>query len=88
MKKKEIKSLKLNKKSISHLHSYNVSGGVEQANDNSLSLSIPTLGVICTITIPVSLAACTRWDGCDLPTIGHDDGPNCVSKEADWCNGR
>ena len=77
MKKKEIKSLKLNKKSISHFSANGVNGGV-----------FPTFGPICTITIPISLAACTRWDGCDLPTIGHDDGPNCVSQEADWCNGR
>ncbi|MGH1386959.1 hypothetical protein [Kordia sp.] len=79
MKKKEIKNLKLNKKSISHLSSHSVNGG---------AASFPTLGVICTITIPVSIAACTRWDGCDLPTIGHDDGSICLSKEADWCNGR
>ncbi|WP_298518118.1 hypothetical protein [uncultured Kordia sp.] len=77
MKKKEIKNLKLNKKSISHLSSNSIQGG-----------TIPTLGVICTITIPVSIAACTQWDGCDLPTIGHDDGSICLSKEADWCNGR
>jgi len=25
---------------------------------------------------------------CDIPTIGHDDGSICVSKEADWCHGR
>jgi len=74
MKKKEIKSLKLNKKSISHLRSHGVSGGI-----------IPTLGPIC---IGASIAVCTRWNGCDLPTIGHDDGSNCLSQEADWCGGR
>ena len=74
MKKKEIKNLKLNKKSISHLSANTVNGGI-----------LPTLGPIC---IEASLAVCTRWDGCDLPTIGHDDGPNCLSQEADWCNGR
>lgn len=73
MKKKEIKNLKLNKKSISRLSANSVNGGL-----------LPTLGVICT----ASYLVCTRWDGCDLPTIGHDDGPNCLSQEADWCNGR
>lgn len=23
--------------------------------------------------------------GCDVPTIGHDDGPNCVSASDAWC---
>ncbi|WP_298518121.1 hypothetical protein [uncultured Kordia sp.] len=73
MKKQQIKSLQLNKKSISNLNSKEIKGGV-----------IPTLGVICT----VSIAVCTRWNGCDLPTIGHDDGSNCLSQEANWCGGR
>jgi hypothetical protein len=77
MKKKEIKNLKLNKKSISHLSSNAVNGG-------AASFTIPTLGPICI----ASAIACTRWDGCDLPTIGHDDGSNCLSQEADWCGGR
>ena len=74
MKKQKIKNLRLNKKSISHLHSKSVNGGL-----------LPTLGPIC---IGASIAVCTRWNGCDLPTIGHDDGPYCLSEEADWCNGR
>jgi hypothetical protein len=78
MKKKEIKSLKLNKKSISHLQSKGVNGGA------AASITIPTLGPLCV----ASALYCTRWDGCDLPTIGHDDGPNCLSQEADWCGGR
>ncbi|WP_430409087.1 hypothetical protein [Kordia sp.] len=79
MKKKQLKSLKLNKKSISSLRTTNeIKGGT----------LIPTLGPICTITIQVTINACTRWNGCDLPTIGHDDGSNCVSQNADWCNGR
>ncbi|WP_143813340.1 MULTISPECIES: class I lanthipeptide [Parabacteroides] len=41
-----------------------------------------------------SVASClcqvTAGD-CDMPTIGHDDGPNCVSKSDwgwCWCYGR
>jgi len=25
---------------------------------------------------------------CDIPTIGHDDGSICVSREANWCHGQ
>ncbi|WP_046744830.1 hypothetical protein [Kordia zhangzhouensis] len=77
MKKKQIKHLKLNKQSISNVTTNAVKGG-----------TVPTLGVICTITIQVTINQCTRWDGCDLPTIGHDDGSICLSQNADWCNGR
>ncbi len=78
MKKKQIKSLKLNKKSISSLRTI----------DTIIGGTVPTLGIICTVTIQVTINACTRWEDCDLPTIGHDDGSICVSREADWCNGR
>jgi hypothetical protein len=77
MKKRNLKSLTLNKKTVSRFNPEAVKGG-----------TLPTLGIICTITIQVTIQACTRWDGCDLPTIGHDDGPNCLSQDADWCNGR
>ncbi len=78
MKKKQIKSLQLNKKSISALSNTDaIKGG-----------TVPTLGIICTVTIQVTIHQCTRWDGCDLPTIGHDDGSLCLSRDADWCNGR
>lgn len=77
MKKRQIKSLKLNKKSISNLSTTDaIKGG-----------TIPTFGIICTVT-RVSIDICTQWEGCDLPTIGHDDGSLCLSQEADWCNGR
>ena len=68
MKKKQLKSLKLNKKSISSFNQTEVKGG-----------TLPTLGIICTVTIQVTINACTRWDGCDLPTVGHDDGSICLS---------
>ncbi|AXG71877.1 hypothetical protein KORDIASMS9_04135 [Kordia sp. SMS9] len=73
MKKRQIKNLQLNKKSISNLATKDVNGK-----------GIPTLGIICT----ASFRVCTRWEGCDLPTIGHDDGSICLSQEADWCGGR
>lgn len=42
-------------------------------------------GTSLTITVPISIAHCTdiTKGNCDLHTIGHDDGPNCVSK-SDW----
>jgi len=77
MKKRQIKNLSLNKKSISNLSAEAATGG-----------TLPTLGPICTVTIQVTINVCTRWNGCDLRTIGNDDGSNCVSQQADWCNGR
>ena len=29
--------------------------------------------------------ACLTRGNCDIPTIGHDDGPNCLSKSDSWC---
>ena len=31
--------------------------------------------------------ACLTKGTCDLPTIGHDDGDNCISKELSICYG-
>ena len=74
MKKKKIDGLSLNKKIISDLNAKTVTGGKEQ----SISL-----------TIGISLLACTRWDGCDLPTIGSGDGSRCLSTDGQgWCGGR
>ncbi|MEM6717996.1 MAG: hypothetical protein AAF611_01640 [Bacteroidota bacterium] len=35
--------------------------------------------------VPTIITAITRGD-CDIHTIGHDDGPNCLSKtDWGWC---
>ena len=79
MKKSKLEGLSLNKKVISNLNAKEVTGG----NDNGL---LPPVTGTCTITI--TLLACTR-SGCDVPTIGHDDGSWCISKDKDaWCGGR
>lgn len=75
--KKLNKKLQLNKEVITRLNNEtmnNIVGG-----DNFSSTFIP---------ITISIAICTRWDGCDLPTVGHDDGPICISKENPLCQGR
>jgi len=77
MKKSKLEGLSLNKKVISNLNAKEVKGG----GGDSLTITIP-------ITIG-SYLACTKWDGCDMPTIGHDDGSLCISKDKDgWCGGR
>lgn len=74
MKKKKIDGLSLNKKVISDLNAKTVNGGQEQS---------------VSIIVVATLAVCTRWNGCDLPTIGSGDGSNCVSTDGQgWCGGR
>ena len=71
-KKKSLGPLVLNKTVISKFDMDEVKGG-KQAS--------------LTIIIAVTYFYCTKGD-CDMPTIGHDDGSYCLSKEADWCHGR
>jgi|GEM_PF-2147440 len=76
MKKKSIKTLALNKSVITELTATETVRGGEQ--ESSL---IPI--------IVASALACTRWNGCDLPTIGSGDGSNCISTDGKgWCGGR
>ncbi len=72
MKKRSLKKLVLRKSAISNFKT------IDRLKGGTLS----SCGIL------ISALACTRWEGCDLHTIGHDDGPNCISQEADWCNGR
>ncbi|MGB3467950.1 MAG: pinensin family lanthipeptide [Cyclobacteriaceae bacterium] len=45
----------------------------------------PVLSFPCTVT---TIIVATRGD-CDMPTIGHNDGSWCISKDPDaWCGGR
>lgn len=71
MKKNNLNKLSLNKKVISDLNAKKVTGGQEQ----SISITILS-STICV----ASALTCTRWDGCDMPTIGSGDGPNCYTK--------
>jgi len=72
MKKRNLRSLQLNKKSISNLNPETVKGG---------------LSTICLVV--ASALVCTRWDGCDLPTIGSGDGSGCISTDGgSLCGGR
>ena len=48
----------------------------------------PILSASCTVCTIISIATEITKGDCDIPTIGHDDGPYCISKEADWCHGR
>jgi len=42
------------------------------------------------LTIVVTYTLVTYFkDGCDIATVGHDDGPYCISTDPDaWCGGR
>ena len=43
---------------------------------------------IISITIGYTLVTYFK-DGCDIATVGHDDGPYCISQDIDaWCGGR
>lgn len=78
MKKKKIDGLSLNKKVISDLNAKNLKGGLQNPGQQESIISIS-----------ISLAVCTRWNGCDLPTIGSGDGSNCISTDGKgWCGGR
>jgi hypothetical protein len=76
MKKKTIKTLALNKSVVTELTSTEAVLGGQQ--ESSL--------------IPIvvgSALVCTRWNGCDMPTIGSGDGSNCLSTDGKgWCGGR
>jgi len=75
MKKKKLK-LSFEKETIAKLQDSemnNVMGGVSDSFECGSLADIVT--------------NFTKGD-CDLPTIGHDDGSWCLSKEADWCHGR
>ncbi len=72
MKKKKLNKLGLNKTAISNFNNLNkIKGG---ASDS------PTVCQVCPV------GKITEGD-CDFPTIGHDDGPWCISKVWDWCKG-
>jgi len=79
---KQIKKLQLNKETIATLSNesmHHVIGG--DGND-------PEKITFLTTIIAVTVAYCTGGNSCDMPTIGHDDGSYCISKEANWCHGR
>lgn len=76
MKKKKVTGLNLRKHVITPLQADKVGGG-EQAS------------TILTPPIVASALFCTRWNGCDLPTIGSGDGSNCISTDGkSLCGGR
>ena len=71
---KKLKKLKLKKETISKLDQQNLSdlkGGY-------------TTSTVCGNPTTETVACLTRGN-CDIPTIGHDDGPNCLSKSDSWC---
>ncbi len=79
MKKKKVSGLALKKHVILDLQAQNVTGGAE----NSISIVLTPPIVVLTVL------ACTRGKGCDMPTIGSGDGPFCVSTDGKgWCGGR
>ncbi len=69
--------LSLNKETISVLNQ----------NEMDSAKGGSSIWCITAITIPVTVAY-TLSEYYDVPTIGHDDGPYCISKEMDWCHGR
>ncbi|WP_046759161.1 hypothetical protein [Kordia jejudonensis] len=84
MKKRNLKNLKLNKKVISRVAAdKNVKGG----QVNSIDILLPPITLTCVLSV-CGATDITRGD-CDMPTIGHDDGSICISKDPDaWCGGR
>ena len=76
------KKLQLNKQIVANLSNMkDIRGGASAtvgADCNTIGTMIPGLiGLITKIT----------KGNCDIHTIGHDDGDNCLSKEANWCHG-
>lgn len=76
---KNLKKLSLNKETIAKLNKDNqkfIKGG---ASDSV------------TMECCAETAFCLTEGNCDMPTIGHDDGPYCLSKTDwgwCWCYGR
>jgi hypothetical protein len=76
MKKKTTGKLALKKATVTHL-----SQQVQAKINGGGPLSMMTACLACVI-IDI-----TRGD-CDMPTIGHDDGSYCISKDRKaWCGG-
>jgi hypothetical protein len=72
MKKKTTSKLLLRKLTVAHLNE-----SVQNKLKGGGPLSIMSACILCI----------TKGD-CDMPTIGHDDGPYCISKNPDaWCGG-
>jgi hypothetical protein len=76
MKKKTTSKLALKKTTVTHL-----SKSVQEKMKGGIIL----LSVPCTVTCLI----CNLTQGnCDMPTIGHDDGSYCISKDPKaWCGG-
>lgn len=79
---KSIKKLKLNKQIVANLSNMEDIHGGESA---TIGEDCNTIGTL----IPGVIGFITKFTkgNCDIPSIGHDDGDNCLSKEANWCHG-
>ena len=72
MEKKKLKKLSLKKDVIASLN-----------HDEMLKVEG---GITYTVSDDCGTADCFTQGDCDLNTIGHDDGPNCLSKtDWGWC---
>lgn len=73
--------LQLQKEKISGLNNGNTDFGFAGLNENSDNWTKHS----------ATIAQKFTKNGCDVPTIGHNDGSNCLSKSdwgICWCHGR
>lgn len=87
MKKRNLSNLKLKKRTISNLDT-RINGGLAGMNQNVAVVSIPTLGIICTIYSYFQCGDITHtskdYNGqkCDIATVND----SCFSVCNDICN--
>lgn len=65
-----------------------VTGLEYEVSQTAKAGGITTTTTITTTTIPYTLVTYFK-EGCDIYSIGHDDGTICISKDPEaWCGGR